>query len=167
MQPKIIAIVSMDEARGIGKGGDLIKRIPEDMKRFAALTTGHSVLMGRKTFDSLPDKYRPLPNRKNIVVTRNKAALAGRADIDIIDSPTEYLKDCRSGAVTLPSEKLWIIGGAQIYELTRPYWDEVYLTLIYGKHEADTFLPQFEDRFTLMEREGKEGFAYMRYVRGV
>jgi len=158
---KISAIVAMDEERGIGRAGGLPWRVPEDLKRFAALTTGHAVLMGRKTYDSLPPKFRPLPKRKNIVVSRSIQALP--EGVVCCRSVPEALEQARVAAP--PIEVLWIIGGAELYRATEELWDEIVLTEVRGTHGADVFFPPFEDRFREVEREAHAGFSFVRYVR--
>lgn len=161
---KIVAIVAMDEARIIGNQGQLPWHLPEDLKRFSKLTRGHIVLMGRKTYESLPPKSRPLPQRRNLVVTRNSGLLAGEpleADQFVTDLP-ETLRHLKQ----LPgSEIVWVIGGAEIYQQTLPHWDEVALTLVPGKHKGDARFPKFENQFELVHQEAGEGCEFRRYVR--
>lgn len=155
----------MDEGRIIGANGGLPWRIPEDLKRFAALTRGHAVVMGRKTFESLPPAYKPLKDRKNIVVTRDRRALAGFPTITVWTDLKAGLTRCRAGTEELPSDIVWIIGGGEVYKATLPDWDELYLTLVSGRHEGDATLPEFEDDFELVAREDRDGYAFLRYVR--
>jgi dihydrofolate reductase len=147
---KIAAIAAMDEGRVIGIKGQLPWQLPEDMKHFSTLTKGHAVLMGVATYQSLPEKFRPLPGRKNIVLARPRVEIPG---IEVWDSLEQCIDHYRSGAGKLPSEMLWVIGGAQIYRATRPYWDEVYLTAVPGQHEGDAFFPEFEADFELLSEE--------------
>lgn len=164
MALRILAIVAMDEGRVIGKNGTIPWRLPEDMKRFAALTTGHTVLMGRKTYESLPPRFRPLPDRKNVVVTRDPSRLRMEKRIQVVRSPQDYVERCLKGEEQLPSEQLWIIGGEAIYRETLPYWNELYLTLVHSKNDGDTFFPQIEEKFALMNEEKREGFSFLHYV---
>ena len=161
---KIIAIVAMDENRVIGINGSIPWRIPEDMKRFSKLTTGHTVLMGRKTYQSLPDKFRPLPNRLNVVATSDPSKLTGE-EVMVCGSPAEFLEKCLAGEVELPTETLWVIGGTQIYDLTLPFWNELYLTRVHSTHDGDAFFPEFENDFSLVEEEKHEGFTFEQYIR--
>ncbi|MGY8927632.1 MAG: dihydrofolate reductase, partial [Flavobacteriales bacterium] len=78
---KCVLIVAMDKARGIGRNNDLMWHLPNDMKFFKETTVGHAVVMGRKNFESIPEKYRPLANRENIILTRNKAFLAENCSV--------------------------------------------------------------------------------------
>ena len=110
-------IVAIGKEGEIGKQGDLIWRIPEDLKRFKRLTTGGTVIMGRKTWESLPK--RPLPNRRNIIITRQKDYKAEGAEV--ICSPQDALNLCKD---TDP----FIIGGAEVYKAFLPLTDELLLT---------------------------------------
>lgn len=168
---KVVAIVAMDEDRVIGAKNDIPWKLPADMRRFSRLTTGHTVLMGRKTYQSLPDKFRPLPGRRNVVVTRDSKQFAAtlssaeKAAIEIVSDPQEYIQQCRSGEVLLESELLWVIGGEQIYRVTLPVWDELFLTRIHSKYVGEAFFPEFEDAFDLVESEDHGDFSFHRYVR--
>lgn len=161
---RVCAIAAMDPGRVIGVDGGLPWRLPEDMKHFMTLTTGHTVVMGRKTYDSLPAKYQPLPNRLNIVISRSVTA-APAAGVLVYHSPQEAVEACRSGAVNLPSEIVWIIGGEQIYRQTANMWDEVFLTRIATKHHGDAFFPVFEPDFLLEGADKRDGFAFEHYTR--
>ena len=165
MPVKIFAIAAMAEGRVIGAGNKLPWHLPEDMKRFAELTTGHTVLMGRKTFDSLPPKYKPLPNRLNVVCTRDISSVAATENVLVEASPTEFLQRAKKGEVKLPSDTIWVIGGEQIYTATKDLWDEVYLTYVPQDHEGDAFFPDFEDEFDLVDEELGDGVEFQRYVR--
>jgi len=160
--PKVIAIAAMDEGRVIGRDNSLIWDLPEDMKRFAALTKGHTVLMGRKTFESTPMKSRPLPKRKNVVCTRGQIL---RDDIEVTSDPVQYIQQVRAGQREIEGEILWIIGGEQIYRLALPFCDAIELTLIRGKHEGDAFFPDFEGEFELLGEQPGEGFVFQSYLR--
>jgi dihydrofolate reductase len=162
---RICAIAAMDEGRVIGVNGGLPWRIPEDLKRFAALTRGHAVVMGRKTFESLPAPYKPLKDRKNIVVTRDGAALRDFPAVTVWGDLSAGLALCRAGQGQLPTDTVWIIGGGEVYKATLAEWDEVYLTVVSGRHPGDAFLPEFESDFDLVEREDHDGYAFLRYVR--
>ncbi len=144
-KPNFAAIVAMDEGRVIGKDGALPWHLPEDLAHFKAKTSGHFVLMGRKTWDSLPAKFRPLPGRVNIVMSRNPAALAlpqGTHGVSSLEEALDIVK--RLGT---PEQNLWCIGGAELYASALPLCDELHLTLVRGHHEGDARFPLFEDRF--------------------
>lgn len=134
----ISAIVAVDENFGIGFNGDLLEHIPEDLKHFKELTSGHNVVMGRKTWDSLPKK--PLPNRHNLVITK---------DPSIYELTNEvWFYTLRQIEVLMLKNKnvnYFVIGGGQIYEKLLPICDKVYLTKIMVSHEnVDTYFPNIE-----------------------
>lgn len=155
----------MDSDRVIGYQGKLAWNIPEDMKRFSSLTRGHTVLMGRKTFDSLPDKFKPLPGRKNIVISRSVAEMPQYPDVSIYNSLAGCFSDIKDGKLQLNSYKVWIIGGEQIYRATMQLWHEVELTLVAGSHKGDAYFPEFEKDFQIAHREDYPGYSFLRYVR--
>jgi dihydrofolate reductase len=127
----IIAAVARNNA--IGNQNKLLYWLPNDLKRFKALTTGHTIIMGRKTFDSLPKGA--LPNRRNVVVSRSLTTLPG---CDVYPSLTEALSN------TSPNEDVYIIGGATIYEQALPFADRLCLTEINDTpKEADVFFPDY------------------------
>ena len=159
MSSSIYSIAAMDEGRVIGKDNRLPWDIPEDVKRFSELTRGHTVLMGRKTYLSLPENVRPLPHRKNVVVTRSPEKLAGETQIEVCRAPIDFVKEFRASE----SGTLWIVGGEEIYRVTLPFVDQIYLTVVRGRHEGDTFFPEFESEFSLVEEEDHEGFSYLRF----
>jgi len=153
---KLTAVVAMTSERVIGKDNDLPWRLPEDLKMFKRTTSGHSVVMGRKTWDSL-GKYKPLPNRQNIVLTRDKDWSEEGATV--IHS-AEELKQ-----LDLLSNQVFIIGGAEIYTLFLPILDELLISLVYENHEGDTYFPEFSDRFEEVEvLERFEKFEVKKYV---
>ena len=134
----ISAIVAVDEDWGIGFNGELLEKIPEDLKYFKELTTGNTVVMGRKTWDSLPVK--PLPNRGNFIISREAPLLmenkAIRMNLDMIKDTMGTNKD----------ENYFIIGGGQIYKELLPFCDRVYVTKIYTSHEnVDTYFPNLDE----------------------
>lgn len=134
--PKISIIVAIAKMNAIGQNNDLLTYIPNDLKRFKALTSGHPIIMGRKTFDSLPNGA--LPNRKNIVVSRNTELKIEGADV--VHSPEAALQLC--GA----DEEVFIIGGATIYEVFLPQASKLCITLIdQFYNDADTFFPEIND----------------------
>ena len=164
MKSKICAIVAMDENRVIGHEGKLPWHIPEDMKYFRDTTSGHPVIMGRKTFDSLPERFKPLPGRLNVVLTRNPSALADYPEVIVYDGINKFEEALTAGRFAMyPS--LWIIGGSEIYAQTQHLWDEVYLTLVQGEHKGDAYLPSFEEDFEEVSRKQFEQGAFLKFVR--
>ncbi|MEZ4200544.1 MAG: dihydrofolate reductase [Candidatus Paceibacterota bacterium] len=146
--PRVSIIAAIGKQRELGKQGDLIWRVSSDLKRVKALTTGHPIIMGRKTYDSIG---RPLPNRTNIVVSRNVKEIEGCI---VVSSVPEALTYARS----VEKDEIFIFGGAQIYEAAMPHTDRLYLTLIDATDtDADTFFPDYS-AFTavLQEESGAE-----------
>lgn len=162
-KPRIAAIVAMDEQRLIGKNGALPWHLPEDLKRFRELTSGHIVVMGRKTWESLPPKVRPLPGRLNVVISRNPGQLSLPDGVLSAASPQLALEVACAAAK--PGQKVWVIGGAEIYRATLPMCDEVHLTVVRGEHSGDAWLPEFEGDFSLANEESGEGCSFRTYVR--
>ena len=152
-------------ARGgvIGRGGAIPWRIPEDARRFREVTIGHPVVMGRRTWESLPDRFRPLPGRRNVVVTRNEAWRAEGAERA---GSLEEARGLLEGAAVVS-----VIGGAQVYADALPLADELLLTEIDLAVEVDTFFPDW-DRDTFREESREEHvsevgipFAFVTYAR--
>lgn len=133
-------ILVADNNWAIGKNGDLLARLPEDMKRFREITTGHTVVMGRKTYESFPK--RPLPNRVNCVISRTQKSIDGA---EIFGSVEEFLQYAKS-----VEDEIFVIGGGEIYRQLLPYCDKAYITRVYESFEGDTFftdidaLPEWE-----------------------
>ena len=152
-------------ARGgvIGRDGTIPWRIPEDARRFREVTIGHPVVMGRRTWESLPDRFRPLPGRRNVVVTRNDAWRADGAER--AGSLADALR-LLEGA-----ERVSVIGGAEIYADALPLADELLLTEIDLDVEGDTFFPDWEraefDEVSREEHVSDDGtpFAFVTYHR--
>ena len=161
---KVAAVVAMDESRVIGNRGALPWHVPEDMAHVRALTTGHVVLMGRKTWESLPPKFRPLPNRKNVVVSRNPEQLDLPDGVMAARSPEEGVALARAVAEQ-DGKWVWIIGGAEIYRAPLPQCDEVHLTVVAGRHEGDAWLPEFESQFTQASVRDAKGCVFHVYTR--
>ena len=133
----ISAIVAVDNNWGIGFNGDLLEHIPEDLKYFKELTSGHCVMMGRKTWDSLPKK--PLPNRKNYIISSSQPAILGNNII-------RFQMDDAITFLNYVWEDVFIIGGGVIYKELLPYCDRVYVTKIFKDHaEIDTYFPNLDE----------------------
>ena len=153
---KICIIAAVAKNRVIGKDNQLLWHIPEDMKHFRELTRGKPVIMGRKTWESLPERFRPLPGRQNIVVTRNGsyvtegAFLAGSLDeaLQVADAALE----------------VFVIGGAEVYQQALPLADTLYLTEVDLASDGDVSFPEFsliEWAETGRERhQAPDGFAF-------
>lgn len=160
---KVAAIVAMDETRVIGRGGSLPWNLPEDMAHFRAQTTGHIVIMGRKTWESLPPRFRPLPNRLNIVVSRNLSSLELPEGVIGASSIEESIHAALERAQ--PGQVIWFIGGGELYRAALPMCDEVHLTLVSGQHQGDAFFPAFEENFSEVSTTPGELCAFKIYRR--
>ncbi|MFZ3032111.1 MAG: dihydrofolate reductase [Candidatus Moraniibacteriota bacterium] len=155
--PRLSMIVAVDETRAIGKDNRLLWNIPEDLKRFKELTTGHAVIMGENTYHSIG---RPLPNRTNIIVTLNiELELPGCLVVHSIDEALERAKEKEL-------EEVFVIGGASIYKQFLPLIERLYLTLVQGTHEADTFFPDYSDfKKVISEEKGNNGeYQYTYFI---
>lgn len=132
--PRYVAIVAMAENRAIGAANKLPWHLPEDFKWFRAQTSGKTLLMGRKTHESIG---RPLPNRRTLVLSRASGPIAG---VTVVRSLDEAEREAGQG-------ELWICGGAEIYALTVDRWTEAFVTRVKRTVEGDAFFPEFESRF--------------------
>lgn len=156
-------IVAIAQNMAIGNNNQLLCHLSDDLKRFKALTSGHPVIMGRRTFDSLPKK--PLPNRRNIVLTRDTGF--NYPDVEVVSSVEQALS-----ALSHDTES-FIIGGATVYEQFLPYVDKLYVTWIYKDFEADTFFPSIDEKLfrrvslseTMTDPSNGLQYAYAEYVR--
>ncbi len=162
--PEIVLIAAVAEKnRVIGKDRDLPWHIPEDLKHFKRLTTGHPLLMGRKTFESIVHQFGgPLPDRRMVVLTR-RGVLPDYPEVETypsIDAAMEALAD---------EDIIFIGGGESIYEQFLPQADRLELTLVEGAYEGDTFFPAYEyllgDVFERVREEPHEGFRFVTYER--
>ncbi len=140
----------------IGKANDLPWRLPDDMVFFMQTTQGHHVVMGRKNYTSLPEKFRPLPNRTNIVVTRQPNFDA--PGCKIVNQLEEGIRFAEKNG----EQELFIIGGSEIYKLAFPQADRLYLTEIDAEIEGDIFFPEF-DRKSWKEISRKQHVADVRH----
>lgn len=123
----------------IGKDNAMPWHVPEDLKHFNQITSGHAVIMGHATWLSLPERFRPLPNRQNIVMSRKQdLALAGA---EVAHSVEEVLQLCE------PGKQVWFMGGRQIYDLSLPLAQRVEVTKINISVEGDTFAPTIPNYF--------------------
>ena len=164
---RVCAVAAIGRNRELGKGGKLLGHIPDDLKRFKALTRGHPLIMGRKTFESVVGYLGgPLPERPNIVITRNndlRSRYGSQEGVVVVGSLAEALEAARKSP---GNEEIHIGGGAEIYTQALPLTDKLYLTLIDAEGEADTFFPPYEHLFTKkVFEEAREwnGIKY-RYV---
>lgn len=128
----IVAISASNNA--IGKDNSLLWHISEDLKRFKEITSGHKILMGRKTFESLPGI---LPNREHIILTRDKNFNVDSDKVTIINNIEDAIKYYKDS-----NEEIFIIGGGEVYKEFLPFANKLYLTKVYKDFDADTFFPQ-------------------------
>lgn len=134
----ISIIVAVSENNIIGKDNSLIWHLPSDMKYFKEKTTGHCVITGRKNYESIPEKFRPLPNRSNIVVTRQKDYLAPGAII------VGSIEDAIRKAKQMGDKEVFIIGGAEIYKQSMHLADKLYVTKIHHSFDGDASFPEID-----------------------
>jgi len=159
---KISVIAAMSQNRIIGRDGALPWHLPTDLARFKSITTGHTVIMGRKTFESVG---QPLPNRRTIVITRNNDYQC--AGVLIAHSLDEALNHAAR------EDEIFILGGEAVYRIALPRADRLYLTIIHATIEGDTHFPPFDpDQWELVEDERHEpddrhayAFSFRRYER--
>jgi dihydrofolate reductase len=152
---KLVLVAAVARNLAIGKGNELLVRIPEDLQRLRRETMGHPVVMGRKTWDSLPPKFRPLPGRRNIVVTRDPAWRAEGAEAATsLDAALALAGD---------APKVCVLGGGQLYALALPHADELLMTEIDADLEGDTFFPPYRGAFEEVAREPHTTPEGLRY----
>lgn len=163
MQKTTLTLIAAVARNGvIGRDNRLPWHLPADLKHFKALTTGHAVIMGRKTWESLPEKFRPLPGRQNIVVTRNAGYAA--AGTNVVTS----LADAVAAA---GGSEAFVIGGAELYVAALPLADRLQLTEIDADYEGDTWFPprdprQWRETTRDVQRdEAGLGYAFVSYER--
>jgi dihydrofolate reductase len=156
----ISIIVAVSENWGIGKDNELLWHIPADLKRFKKLTSGKTVIMGKKTWESLP--RRPLPGRKNIVLTDDPKEII--ADSVTVYSIEEAIRSCESDGET------FVIGGGSVYRQFMPVADRLYITHIHRTTPADVFFPEIDlNVWKVIEKEDvispeKEGISYSNLI---
>jgi dihydrofolate reductase len=125
-------VVAIAENNAIGNNNQLLWHLPADLKHFKNITTGHTVIMGRKTYDSVG---KPLPNRRNIIITRQDISIAG---CQVVKSIEDAL------ALAAGEQEVFIVGGAEIYKQSIHLTDRIYLTIVHQKFDADTFFPEID-----------------------
>lgn len=143
---KLSLIVAVSENQVIGKDNDLVWHLPADMKYFKEKTSGHCIITGRKNYESIPPKFRPLTNRSNIVITRQKDYSAPGAIItDSLEKAVDLSKE-------LEKEETFIIGGGEIFRQSIELVEKIYLTRVHAQFAGDVFFPE------LNPKEWKEVF---------
>ena len=158
----IIMIAAVAENNALGKDNELVWHLPNDFKRFKTLTSGHHIIMGRKTFESFP---KPLPNRTHIIITRQKNYQA--EGCIIVDSIEKALSICPK------DEDSFIIGGGEIYTLGLAYTDKIEITRVHSSFEADAYFPEINKKdwklekyeFNEKDEKHKYDYTYETYTR--
>lgn len=155
---EIVLVAAVAQNRVIGRDNTLIWNIPADMAHFKALTAGQTVLMGRKTWESLPPRFRPLPGRRNLVVSRQAGYDAPGAEV--ADSLENALKIART------AETVFIIGGEQIYRLALPLADRLEITEVDLEPAGDAWFPEIAAAdWRITAKTPGDGYAFVTYRR--
>ena len=157
-----ILIAATSQNNALGKDNKIIWHLPDDFKRFKELTSGHHIIMGRKTFESFP---KPLPNRTHIVITRQKNY--NPEGCIVVNSIEEAFEICPK------SEDVFLIGGAEIYKLGLPFTDKIELTYINETFEADAFFPEIDfsewkltnEEFHPKDEKHAHDFSFRSFIR--
>lgn len=157
-----ILIAATSQNNALGKDNKIIWHLPDDFKRFKELTSGHHIIMGRKTFESFP---KPLPNRTHVVITRQKNF--NPEGCFVVNSIEEAFRICPE------NEDVFLIGGAEIYKLGLPFTDKMELTFINETFEADAFFPEIDfsewkltnEEFHSKDEKHGHDFSFQTYVR--
>lgn len=155
-------VVAVAENNALGKNNDLLWHLPDDFKRFKQITSGHYIIMGRKTFESFP---KPLPNRTHVIITRQKN-YAPEGCI-IVDSIEVAIETCPK------NEDVFIIGGGEIYNLAMNFADSIELTRVHESFEADTFFPEIDlkqwkltsEEYHPKDEKHKFDFTYQTFAK--
>lgn len=126
-------VVAIAQNNAIGKNNQLLWHLPKDLKHFKDITSGHTVIMGRKTYESVG---KPLPNRRNIIITRQNIVIDG---CEVVNSIEEALKLCTG------ETEVFIVGGAEIYKQAMALTDRIYLTIVHQEFDADTYFPEIKE----------------------
>ena len=161
----ISIIVATTEEYVIGKDNKLLWHIPEDLKRFKEITNEHIIFMGRKTFESLPGI---LPNRHHVVLTRNKDFSVNSDMVSVVNSIDDFVKKYENS-----EEEVFVIGGAEIYNLLLNYTKKIYLTRVYKSFDGDTIFPKVDySKYSLeyqskimYSEKGKTLYSFLNFVR--
>jgi dihydrofolate reductase len=157
----IILIAAISKNNEIGKNNQLLWHLPNDFKRFKTLTTGHYIIMGRKTFESFP---KPLPNRTHIIISRQKNYAV--ENCIVVSSLEEAIKVCPK------NEDIYIIGGGEIYKQSIDFADKLEITVVDHNFEADTFFPEIDENkwkvdfeeFHPKDERHLDDFTFLTYI---
>ncbi|WP_299164183.1 dihydrofolate reductase [uncultured Eudoraea sp.] len=161
---KIVMIAAIGKNNALGKDNDLLWHLPDDFKRFKQLTTGHKIIMGRKTFESFP---KPLPNRTSIIITRDLKYNLELPQCIVVHSMGEALKLVQNDSLS------YIIGGGEIYDLGMPHADVLEITRVHESFDADTHFPEIDEKIWKLTKEEfhpsderhNYNFTYLTYQR--
>ena len=154
--PKISLIAAIGKNRELGKGNDLIFKIPEDMKHFREITNGHPIIMGRKTFESIG---RVLPGRLNIVITRDSKLVIHDSNAKVVSSLGEAINE----AAKVEKQEVFVIGGGQIFQEAIKIADKLYLTIVDAEEkDADAFFPDYSEfkKVVSEKKSSDENYTY-------
>ncbi|UIO98792.1 dihydrofolate reductase [Halobaculum sp. CBA1158] len=164
-----IALIAAVAANGvIGAEGGMPWHLPADMRHFKQTTTGHPVIMGRRTYESIAgDVGGPLPGRTNVVLSRSDPDLPGEGgDVVVADSVDEALDAARDAAVDRGVDTVYVAGGGAVYEQFLPLADRLVLTEVHESYDGDTVFPEFDrDEWVERERDEREAFDFVVYER--
>nr|WP_314865326.1 dihydrofolate reductase [uncultured Flavobacterium sp.] len=158
----IVMIAAVAENNALGKDNELVWHLPNDFKRFKELTSGHYIIMGRKTFESFP---KPLPNRTHIVITRQQNYQPDGCIV--VNSIENAIKACPE------NETIYIIGGGEIYNQALAFSDTIEITKVHGKFEADAFFPEIkaeewelvQSNFNAKDERHLYDYTYQTFVK--
>lgn len=158
----IIMIAAIAENNALGKNNKLLWHLPNDFKRFKSLTSGHHIIMGRKTFESFP---KPLPNRTHVIITRQKEYLA--EGCIVVNSIEKALEACPK------KQDIFIIGGGEIYTLGLPFTDTIEITRVHQSLEGDAYFPEINEaewkikatEFNPKDKKHLYDYSYQTYIR--
>ena len=160
----LVMIAAAGENNALGKNNDLLWHLPDDFKRFKQLTLGHTIIMGRKTFESFP---KPLPKRTHIIITRDKSYTVDFPDCVVVHSMEEAVSQVRNEL------QAYIIGGGEIYTLGLAISQKIELTRVHGTFDADTFFPEVDatiwklvaEEYHPMDDRHAYAFSYLTYTK--
>ncbi len=161
---EVVLIAAAGEENELGREADLPWHLPDDFKRFKKLTMGHPMIMGRKTYETFP---KPLPGRQHLIVTRDPEYRVEHPDCRVVHSLEEALE------VADDPQRVFVIGGGEIYSLALPRATRIELTRVHGTFDADTFFPEFdpqewaliESTFHREDQRHEYAFTYETYIR--
>ena len=175
MKPEVYIIVAADEKGGIGKSGKLPWHFKKEMQFFKEITAATTdpakqniVIMGRATWQSIPEKFRPLPKRKNVILThQNDFSAPGAQTANSLDNALDLAHENESGSIEI--EKIFIIGGAKVFAeaVEHPSITGIYLTKIKANYNCDTFFSEMPEKFSnkkLLKSDQEEGVSFDYYL---